>query len=132
LGDQLDSVVLSGVVLGLVTDMFVNPIFRFMQTDSVTYNAYIMFPFPFKAFWTFFANIIYYVFIMFGVMYCYSGINILCNIISGTESVIHVGVEPLLFGVFCVIIDMIFIGIKDLVVMLVKKIRKNKREIIDV
>lgn len=128
LGDALDSLVLAGVVLGVVTDVLVNPIFRFMQTDTISYNAYMMFPFPFKAFWTFFTNIIYYVIVMFGVMYCYSGINILINLITGTESVIHVGVEPLLFGVLSLIIDMILIGIKDLIVYLVKRFKSKKEE----
>ena len=36
------------------------------------------------------------------------------------------GVEPLLFGTFCVISDMIFIGVKDLIVHLVKKRAKEK------
>jgi hypothetical protein len=128
LGDALDSLVLAGVVLGVVTDVLVNPILRFMQTDTISYNAYMMFPFPFKAFWTFFTNIIYYVIVMFGVMYCYSGINILINLITGTESVIHVGVEPLLFGVLSLIIDMILIGIKDLIVYLVKRFKSKKEE----
>ncbi len=39
-----------------------------------------------------------------------------------------VGVEPLLFGVFAVIIDMIFIGIKDGIVILIKKRKNAKKE----
>ena len=34
--------------------------------------------------------------------------------------------EPLLFGVFCVVVDMAFIGIKDLTVYLVKKSAKKE------
>lgn len=126
-GDPLDALFLTGVVMGLVVEILVNPLFRFMERDAREYDPYIMFPFPFKAYWTFFTNILYYIVVVF-VMYFgfYLGLNELINLIKGTESVIAVGVEPLLFGTFCVISDMIFIGIKDLIVHLVKKRAKEK------
>lgn len=126
--DSLDSVWVSGLVLGLVTDMFVNPIFRYIESDKKEYNSYMMFPFPFKQFWTFFANAIYYVVVMFGVFGCYFGINAWVNSLSGTTLKNYLGVEPLLYGTFAVIVDMIFIGIKDLIVFLVKKGRNKKEE----
>ena len=124
----LDAMVLLGAVLGIVVDVLVNPLFRYMETDKREYNAYMMFPFPFKAFWTFFTNIIYYIIIMVCVNGCYLGLNELINIISGNTDAFHiaVGVEPLLFGTFCVLADMIFIGIKDGIVYLVKK--RGKKE----
>ena len=39
-----------------------------------------------------------------------------------------IGVEPLLFGVFCLIVDMFFIGIKDVIVFLIKRAIKKSRE----
>lgn len=122
----LDAMVLVGAVLGIVVDALVNPLFRYMETDRHEYNAYMMFPFPFKAFWTFFTNIIYYVIIMVGVNLCYTGINELINVIKGTSDMYYLGVEPLLFGTFCVLADMIFIGIKNGIVYLVKK--RGKKE----
>lgn len=130
---DLDAVLLVGVVLGIVVDVLVNPIFRMLESDKKEYNYYIMFPFPFKAFWTFFTNIIYYVVVALGINFCYLGVNQLINLIKNTTNVYYIGVEPLLFGVFCLIADMAFIGIKDLIVFLVKKGRKNKeKEIADV
>ena len=123
---DFDGAVLTGAVLGLVVDVLVNPLFRYMETDRKEYNAYMMFPFPFKAFWTFFTNIIYYVIVLLCVMLCYFGLEELLNLINGTKDMYYVGVEPLLFGTFCVIVDMAFIGIKDLVVHLVKKSKKEK------
>lgn len=128
IGDTLDSLVLTGIVLGLVVEMLVNPAFRFMETDAKEYNAYMMFPFPFKAYWTFFTNIIYYVVVLICVNYLYYGLNVMILNITGSESTIAVGVEPLLFATFTVIVDMAFIGIKDLIVYLVKKHKNNKRE----
>lgn len=125
--DGLDSIVLCGLVMGLIVDILVNPLFRYMESDKKEYNAFMMFPFPFKAFWTFFTNLLYYVFVLVGVNYLYAGFNELINIIAGTKTNIYIGVEPLLFGLFSVIVDMAFIGIKDGVVCLIKK-RKNKEK----
>lgn len=115
--NDLDRLVLTGIVLGLVVELFVNPVFRYMERDGGEYDPYIMFPFPFKSYWTFFTNILYYVIIGVGVNFIYFGL--------GELNVVY-GVEPLLFGTFCVIVDMAFIGIKDLIVHLVRKRRKEK------
>ena len=115
IGDTLDRVVLTGAVMGLVVDVLVNPLFRYLETDRHEYDAYMLFPFPFKAYWTFFTNIIYYVLVIFGVSLIYTLIN----------EVTSLAVESLLFGVFTVAVDMIFIGIKDLIVFLVKRAKKK-------
>ena len=125
----LDSLVLTGAVLGIIVDVMVNPAMRFMETDKREYNNYMMFPFPFKAFWTFFTNIIYYVIVVFlAYSVFYFGINEFCNYISGTSEYTYLAVEPLFFGVATLIIDMIFIGIKDGVVALVRHLKNKKKE----
>ncbi len=126
--DSLDSAVLCGVVLGIVVDVLINPIFGYLESDRKEYNPYIMFPFPFKVFWTFFTNIIYYLIVLLCVDGVYIGLNMLLNYAFHTQAIAHLGVEPLLFGTFCVIVDMAFIGIKDLIVFLVKRTKKNKEE----
>lgn len=120
--NDLDRFMLSGIVMGLMVELLVNPLFRFLETDKREFDKYTMFPFPFKAFWTFFTNIIYYVPVTFGVNLCYLVIN---------KYMFSLGMEPLLFGVFAVAVDMIFIGIKDGIVYLVKKL-KNKERTADV
>lgn len=125
---DLDAILLIGIVLGLVVDVLVNPLLRFMESDRHEYNAYMMFPFPFKAIWTFFANIFYYFFIAVGVNYCYFAVNEIVNLIKGTQDLYYLGVEPLMFGAFTVLVDMIFIGIKDGVVALVRHLKKRKKE----
>lgn len=118
ISDTLDRVVLTGAVMGLVVDILVNPLMHYMETDRHEYNAYMMFPFPFRAFWTFFTNVIYYVLINFGVSMIYTLINMVTSL----------AVESLLFGVFTVIVDMIFIGIKDLIVLIVKRAKNKEAE----
>lgn len=120
ISDSLDLLVLDGIVLGILVDVMVNPIFRFMESSDKEYNAYMMFPFPIKAFWTFFTNIAYYLVVFLGVNGIYYLLNGVWNL--------NIYLEPLLFGVFALIIDMAFIGIKDLIVFLIKRAKKKKEE----
>ena len=111
-----DLVVLDGIMLGLVVDVLVNPLFRFMESDKREYNDYMMFPFPFKAYWTFFTNVLYYVGLAVAVNFIYYFIN---------EKMFTFNIEPLSWALIVLVVDMVFIGIKDLVVHLVKN---RKRE----
>ncbi len=129
---DFDAIIVTGVVLGVIVDVLVNPCFSHMQSDKREFDNYIMLPFPFKKFWTFFVNVIYYVGVLFVVNYCYLGINLICNAIAGTSLQYYIGVEPLLFGVLTTIADMAFIGIKDLIVYLVKRAKRKKEEAFDV
>ena len=63
LTSELDFVraIILGFIMGMVVDLLVNPSFRYLDSDRHEFNNYMMFPFPFKQFWTFFANIIYYI-----------------------------------------------------------------------
>lgn len=119
---------LSGVILGIVVDVLVNPVLMYFRSTEDEYDGYIMFPFPFKKYWTFLTNIVYYIVVVICVLYMYRGFNELISLIAGTsgQQYIYVGVEPLLFGVFAVIADMAFIGIKDLIVYLVKRGKRKK------
>ena len=119
--NALDLLVIVGVALGVVTDVLVNPAMRFMESDKKEFNAYMMFPFPFKKYWTFFTNIVYYtaVVVLVGLLY---------TLINKYVFKTAFAVEPLLFGTFCLIVDMAFIGIKDLIVYLVKRKKRKKEE----
>lgn len=125
----LDLAVLAGTFMGLFTEFFVNTIFRYMESSDKEYNDYMMFPFPFKHFWTFFTNIIYYIGIGLLVMLIYTGINYGFVVLNHNfEGYVTLGVEPLLYGVFALIVDMVFIGLKDLAVHLIKRQIRRKRE----
>lgn len=125
--DELDLLVLTGIVCGIIVDLLVNSIFRMMESDKKEYNVYMMFPFPIKQFWTFFANMIYYVIVIICVGYAYTGINVLLNLAMTPDAEYqYLAIEPLLFGLLVFIIDMAFIGIKDGVVVLIRKLRKKE------
>ncbi len=119
---DIEMYLICGIIMGISVDCLVNPIFRLMESDRKEYNYFMMFPFPFKQFWTFFANIIYYMI----VTLC---LGMLCYLIFGVLQIGEFsGWEPLGFGVVCLIVDMAFIGIKDLIVFLIKRAVKKARE----
>lgn len=120
----VDLMVIDGVLLGVLTDCMVNPIFRMLESDKKEYNNFMMFPFPFKKYWTFLTNIIYYVALFFGVMFAYNGLNQLAKLINSNW---YVAVEPIFFGIIVLIADMALIGVKDLIVYLVKRGKKKKK-----
>lgn len=120
--NNLDLFVVCGLVTGVIVDCLVNPIFRMMESDRKEYNYFMMFPFPFKKIWTFFANLVYYLIVMALVALFYELIFGVLNIST------FIGVEPLGFGLACLIVDMALIGIKDLIVFLVKRAVKKSRE----
>ena len=112
-----DLILFDGIFLGLVVDVFVNPLFRFMETDRREYNDYMMFPFPLKAYWTFFTNVLYYTGVAIIVNFVYNFIN---------KFMFSLAIEPLSWALIVLAVDMVFIGIKDLVVHLVKKCKKER------
>ena len=120
--NQFDLMFVLGVVLGMVTDLLVNNIFRFMRTDRADYDPYMMF--PEKKFYTFFCNILYCILISVLVAYVYQLINLAAQSFGWVEEgFVWLSAEPVLYGVFFLMFDMAFLGIKALIKRLFKKDR---------
>ncbi len=121
-----DIVVVLALATGVITDLLLNNIFRFMATTPQENDKWMMF--PQKKFWTLFANIGYSVIIVALVVASYKGINIAIN---GPQSdTITVAVEPFLYGLLYLAYDLIFIGFKNLFVKIIKdaKAKANKQQ----
>lgn len=108
---ELDLMVVIAIGLGLVTDLLLNHMLRFIAPEEGYYNKWMMF--PFKKFWTVFLNCIYAGVLLFFIMQTYDIINRIVNFYMETENEIYLGVEPLLFGAFFMGFDLLFIGIKN-------------------
>ena len=121
--NTLDMIVILGLIMGMVTDILVNNAFRFFAVTSGDNDKWMMF--PKKKFWTFFANMAYALVIMFIVAWIYNFTNILLNILSGTTGTVFIGVEPVLFGILYVAVDMLFIGMKRLVISIISDAKKK-------
>ena len=125
-----DLILVMAVAMGIITDVIVNNIFRFMQSDEREYDKWMMT--PSKKFWTFFVNILYAGAVTLAVVYTYEGLNILINSAQGNDpEAVPLGVEPFLFGVFYLVYDLALIWIKNLIVWLVGKAKSKRIEAAD-
>ena len=113
LTDYLDILVITSVTIGMITDILVNNILRFLEIVPGENNKWMMF--TKKKYWTFIANILYSFVIIYCVMWFYNGVNVLINSITGNIESVPFGVEPILFGAIYLAFDLLFIGIKRLI-----------------
>ncbi len=110
--DQLDLFVITAIALGMVTDLMVNTIFRhFAETEGAN-DRWMMI--PQKGLPSFFWNILYAFVVLFLVATLYNVINIVVLSITGAKDTVALGVEPILFGLFYMGIDMGLISMKHL------------------
>ena len=126
LWDPLDMSVVLAVVLGMVNDLLVNNTFHFFEITPGSNNKWMMF--PKKKFWTFFANIAYSFVVLLFVIWSYNIINIIRLQIMGENAQGVFGVEPILFGIFYVAFDMLFIGMKNLAIRIVSDAKEKTKE----
>ncbi len=124
-----DQILVVGLAMGVVTDLLVNNVFRFIADEPGSNNKWMMI--PQKKFWTLFVNIIYAYAVLTLVVLLYQGINLLLT--GGTLDEYNfgnfLGVEPFLFGLFYLLFDMMFIGIKDGIAAAIKKVKAEKQSI---
>ena len=100
----LDTVVIMGVVHGIVTDLIVSNIFRYYARRPGENDRWMMF--PKKRFVSLLFNVVYSIVLMFLVLMTYGAVN---------KGPVFIGVGPILFGVFAAAWDMLFLGCKRLV-----------------
>ncbi len=111
MADMLDLLFITGIALGIVTDLLTNPVLRFFEKTPggnarwmmVSKKGYISFP----------LNILYAFVLLFFVFMLYNMINLAYIWITKTTNVIFLGVEPVLFGLFYLGFDLLFIRIKQ-------------------
>ncbi len=114
---ELDLLFVTGMALGIVTDMLTNNVIRFLEKTPGANDRWMMF--PRKGYITFPLNILYAYVVLFLVYGLYNGINLLAVRITGRADVVFLGVEPVLFGLFYMGFDTLLIGLKHLVVRLI-------------
>lgn len=120
-----DLILVMGVAMGIITDIIVNNLFRFMQGDEREYDKWMLT--PSKKFWTFFVNILYAGAVLLAVVYTYNGLNVLINSAQGNSpDTVALGVEPFLFGLLYLVYDLAVIWLKNLIVWLVKRTKDKK------
>ena len=120
--NYLDLMFITAIVMGMVTDILVNNVLRFMEKEKGANDRWMMY--PKKGMMSFFLNIIHGFAMMLCIYLIYYVIGFVATAISGEETVL--GVEPILFGVFYVVCDVLFITIKRALMALVRKLVDRK------
>ena len=118
--NQWDMLLVAGAALGFVTDLITNNILRFIANPAGAYDRFMMF--PKKSFWTLPLNLVYAFVLLLLVVMTYNGIN---TLLSGPDGQAALGVEPILFGVFVMGWDMLFIGCKRMIRNVISDAKKS-------
>lgn len=101
-----------GIVLGLVTDLLTNNVIRFVEKTPGENDKWLLF--PKKGMVSFFLNMVYAIVLVVLVYGLYGVINSVLAVLLGLTDTVALGVEPILFGVFTMGFDMLFIGCRNL------------------
>lgn len=125
ISNYLDMLFVTGVAMGMVTDLLLNNSLRFFEKNPGENDVWMMIC-P-KGVRSFFLNIIYACVIMFCVFMFYNLLNYAIITVTGAEDTIPVGVEPLLFGLLSMGFDMLFIGIKRLLTGIIRDAKAAAR-----
>lgn len=126
LANMLDMLFVASVAMGMVTDLLVNPILRFMEKYPGQNDKWMLFPKKTKL-GSFFLNIIYSFFLVYCVYSLYTTVNVAINTITGNPDAVTLGVEPILFGLLCMGFDMLFISIKRLFLNILQDAKTKAR-----
>ena len=116
IGSMLDMLFVLGVVLGMVTDLLTNNVLRFIEKQAGDNRRWIMV--NVKGVLGSILNVLYAMVIVVCVYLLYNLINYGISLVTGTVDVVALGVEPILFGVFCTVFDLLFLYIKSLLMRL--------------
>lgn len=112
ISSTLDMLFVLGVVLGMVTDLLTNNILRFMEETPGANDKWLLV--THKGVIGFCLNMLMSLVIVVCVFFLYYLINRFVFAIAGEDGNLFLGVEPLLYGLFCMGFDMLFIGVKRL------------------
>lgn len=116
-------VLIVGIVNGMVTDLLTNNILRTMATPNGANDKWMIFP---KArYFNFFFNILYAMLLCLMVELLYLGADLAVNAVKGTSGVSYLMIESVTYGLFYVLSDTVFVGIKNLIQKLISS-GKNK------
>jgi len=121
----IDMLFVLGMVLGMATDLLTNNVIRFIEKTPGANDKWLMF--PKKGMASFFGNILYAMALLICVYSLYNGINGVWAAVTGNAEVVLLGVEPILFGVFCMGFDMLFLLIKRTIASIIADAKDKAR-----
>lgn len=108
--DELDLLFVTGIVLGMVTDLLTNNVLRFFEKTPGENRQWIMVTRRGTA--GLFLNILYGFVVLALVWGLYNVINLIAAGLTGQPDRVVLGVEPILFGLFCMGFDLLLLQAK--------------------
>lgn len=123
INNLIDMLFVLGVVLGMATDLLTNNVLRFIESTPGENDKWLMF--PKKGMVSFFLNMVYAIVLIICVYFLYGVINRTLIAVMGNPEQVPLGVEPVMFGVFTMGFDVLFIKCKDLMNQIIKDARRS-------
>ncbi len=118
LADTLDLYFVAAVVMGMAGDLLINRFLRFTEKLPGGNAAYMMV--TGRGATGFFLNILYACLLLFLVVTLYGLVNALLGTFGG-----YLGVEPICFGIFTVLCDMLCLKVKRTVLQIIAVARRK-------
>ena len=122
MADMLDTLFVTGIAMGVVTDLLTNNAIRFFESTPGSNDRYIMV--TLRGYFSFFLNILYAFVVLFFVYSIYAVINFTVIRITGNSDTIPLGVGPIMFGLFYLAVDQLLIKCKHMIKDIVRKAQK--------
>lgn len=123
IGNLIDMLFVMGIVLGLVTDLLTNNVIRFIESVPGENDKWLMF--PKSGMVSFFLNLVYALVLVVCVYALYGFINRAAIAIIGNADTVPLGVEPVLYGVFTMGFDLLFVKCKNLMKQIIADAKAN-------
>ena len=113
-----DHLLILGIALGTITHLITNPVFRFLARTPGAYDRWMMVPRKEIRFLP--LDLVYGLLLVTCVMMTYNGINLTAARLTGKAEAAFLGVEPILFGVFTLGWDLLFLGMMRLLKRIIR------------
>lgn len=110
----LDLLLALAIGLGVVTDLMANKLLRSFEREERANDKWMMV--TVRKYWSIFLNVVYAGVLLFCVFRTYYALNIMMGVdpnVDMTSAEAMLGVEPILFGIFYLAFDMLFITIRN-------------------
>lgn len=121
--NALDMFLVFGICLGMVMDLLENGILRFSAATPGENDGWMMF--PRRSVPSFLLNILYGLVLLLCVDWLYQLLNTLLLALGHGGGTLPLGVEPILFGLFYMGFDVLFLGLRAMVKRIFSDARKK-------
>ena len=122
IGAQLDLIVIAGLIMGMVTDLLINTLLRFMEKQTGESRRFMMV--TLRGVPGFLLNLLYGGVLMLLVVSAYAAVNLLLRLIDGTGA-LFLGVGPVGFGVIAAAADHAMIACRHMMQRIIDDARRR-------